>query len=445
MNRREFLKSIGAGTIAIGTASISACGCEPSKPFANIGEMTYRTNSSTGDKVSILGYGMMRLPMMEGENRSRRQQNVDQEQVNKLVEYAIKSGINYFDTSPVYCQGKSEQATGEALSRYPRDKYFVATKLSNFDPSAQTLEGAKRMYQKSRESLKVDYIDYYLLHSVGGSIGEFNRRFVDNGMLDFLLKEREEGRIRNLGFSFHGSAELFDEMMNLHEKYHWDFVQIQMNYYDWNNTRENNQDKSFRNFPQTAHLYEQLEAHKISAVIMEPLLGGRLSKEVPEGSVREMKRREPDMSIASWAFRWCGTKSNVLTCLSGMTYMEHLEDNVRTFCPLRPLTDEEIEFVDDVAKRVLAIPNVPCTGCQYCMPCPYGIDIPGIFSYYNTHKMETDRFLAGYNGAIEPARQADHCIQCGQCQTHCPQHIRIPEKLAIVDEFVEKLKRESVL
>ena len=427
MNRREFIKTISTG--AAGAIALASCGDNPTNSITAKGKMTYRLNHSTGDQVSILGFGMMRLPMMEDDTEAH-QQVIDQDQVNRLVDLAMKYGVNYYDTSPVYCQGKSEQATGEALSRHPRNKYFVATKLSNFDPRTQTFEESVKMYHDSMEYLKVDYIDYYLLHSVGGRMEDFNRRFVDNGMMDYLLSERKEGRIRNLGFSFHGSKELFDEMMCLHEVYHWDFVQIQMNYFDWNND------------PTTPYLYEQLKQRNISAVIMEPLLGGRLAK-VPDSAMREMKRREPDMSIASWAFRSCGTSRDVLTCLSGMTCIDHLEDNVRTFSPLRALTNEEIEFLDGVVHKMLANPEIPCTGCQYCMPCPYGIDIPGIFSYYNHHKDETGRFVKGYNAAIEAPRQADHCIQCGICRRQCPQRINIPEQLAVIDKFVENLKSKS--
>ena len=191
--------------------------------------MTYRINNGNGDKVSILGYGCMRWPMTKDESGK---DIIDQETTNRLVDYAIEHGVNYFDTSPVYLQGQSEQATGIALKRHPRESYFIATKLSNF--SNYTRENSMEMYRKSFENLQTDYIDYYLLHSIGGGgVEAFNARYVDNGMIDFLMKEREAGRIRNLGFSFHGNRESFDEFLKLHEKYHWDFVQIQLNYVDW--------------------------------------------------------------------------------------------------------------------------------------------------------------------------------------------------------------------
>lgn len=431
MNRRDFLKRLCAGTAAIGVASLTGCdsGSPENMSDVEIGSMTLSDNTSTHDKVSLLGYGMMRLPMLEKEEGSEGQ-DIDQETVNELVSIAMRYGVNYYDTSPVYCQGKSEASTGEALSKFPRDKYFVATKLSNFDPSTQTYDGSVGMYHDSMRYLRVDYIDYYLLHAIG-RLDDFYRRFVDNGVMDFLLEERKAGRIRNLGFSFHGPRDSFEELMRLHEKYHWDFVQLQLNYSDWKTNRD------------TAYEFNLLREQNISVVIMEPLLGGRLAK-VPEVSMVEMKRREPDRSVASWAFRFCGSLPNVLTCLSGMTYKEHLEDNIMTFSPLCPLDGEEKAFLSTVVDEIFRNPGIPCTGCQYCMPCPYGLDIPGIFAYYNGHKDETSRFVGGYNAAVEPVRQADHCVACNECVSHCPQHINIPEQMLFVDKFVEAIKRQTL-
>lgn len=394
-----------------------------------IGDMTLTTNQSTHDRVSVLGYGMMRLPLTEHEDGNE-DQTIDQEGVNKLVSIAMEHGVNYFDTSPVYCQGKSEASTGEALSKFPRSKYFVATKLSNFDPAVQSYESSVAMYHDSLKYLRVEYIDYYLLHAIG-RIDDFQKRFVSNGMMEFLMKERKAGRIRNLGFSFHGPRDSFEELMRLHETYHWDFVQLQVNYFDWHTN------------PDTAYEYDLLVKNNISVVIMEPLLGGRLAK-VPETSMEKMKSREPDRSIASWAFRFCGSLPNVLTCLSGMTYKEHLEDNLMTFSPLKPLSEEEKTFLKNVVDDMMRNPQIPCTGCQYCMPCPYGLDIPGIFAYYNNHKDEPSRFLGGYNAAVESERQADHCIGCNKCVSHCPQHIDIPRQMIIVDKFVETIKRNTL-
>ena len=456
LDRRSFLKLLGVG----GAAAVAACAGKKSSDasvdnYKNqveppTGQMTFRTNPNTGDQVSLLGYGMMRLPMKEGT------EEFDQELINHQIDYAIEHGVNYFDSSPVYCRGESERCTGIALkaqSRLPRDKYFVATKLSNFSPDSQTPEGAKKMYYESMKELQVDYIDYYLLHAIGGSMEEFYKRYVDNGIMDFLVEERKAGRIRNLGFSFHGCQEVFDEVLTLQDKYHWDFVQIELNWLDWNYANEINDGNV-----DASYLYAELHRLGIPAVIMEPLLGGRLAK-VPQYVVNELKQMNPEKSIASWAFRYAGTPEGVLTVLSGMTFTEHLKDNLLSYCPLVPLTKEEQEKLDTkIAHQMMEEETIPCNACQYCMPCPYGIDIPTIFTHYNKMKIEgrlpldagdpqyrenRRRYLISLDREVERERQPDHCIKCGRCihEKHCPQQIRIPEELDRISRFIEELKR----
>lgn len=453
MNRRTFIKKMQAGaTLSIATGlwgclngkqSGSHAGT-PSAQEIPTGRMTYRTNPSTGDKVSLLGYGCMRWPTRKGD----RGNEIDQEAVNELVDYAIAHGVNYFDTSPVYCQGLSEKATGIALKRHPRDKVFIATKLSNF--ANYTRDNSIAMYRKSFEELQTDYIDYYLLHAVGGGSGIqlLHDRYIDNGILDFLLKERESGRIRNLGWSFHGDVKVFDYLLAMDIK--WDFVQIQMNYVDWQHPQGAN--------IKAEYLYEELDKRNIPVVIMEPLLGGRLSK-LNNHLVGMLKQRRPEQSVASWAFRFAGTYPRVLTALSGMTYMEHLQDNILTYSPLVPCTPEELAFLDDVAETMMKYPLIPCNDCKYCMPCPYGIDIPAILTHYNrcvnegyvprdsqdpAYRKARRAFLIEYDRHVPRLRQADHCIGCGQCKPHCPQRIDIPKQLHKIDQFAEKLKQNTL-
>ncbi len=414
--------------------------------------MTLRVNPSTGDKVSLLGYGCMRWPTKPDFDNPG-EDLIDQEEVNRLVDTAIKHGVNYFDTSPAYCKGRSENAVGIALSRHPRDKYFVATKLSNFDPSTWPREKSEQMYRDSLRLLQTDHIDYMLLHAVGMGnepLKEFNARYIDNGMLDFLAAEREAGRIRNLGFSYHGDIRLFDMLLEWHDKYKWDFVQIQLNYLDWEHAKEINPRNT-----NAEYLYGELAKRDIPAIIMEPLLGGRLSK-LPDHVVRLLKEQEPQKSVASWAFRYAGTYPKVLTVLSGMTYMDHLEDNLRSFCPLVPLTEEQTGFLHKVAGIIASYPTVPCNECQYCMPCPYGLDIPAIFAHYNkcvnqgqvpdspeaeNYAEARRRFLVGYDRAVPRLRQASHCVGCKECVGHCPQKIDIPGEMARVDVIAESLRR----
>ncbi len=464
MSRRHFLKVAG-GTAVASSAVLAACTTSKDDDSNAISaadvpkdKMTYRTNNNTGDRVSILGYGMMRLPV-EGDFSGRENPDapIDQELVNKEVDFAIEHGVNYFDTSPAYCQGRSETATGIALSRHPRDKYYIATKLSNFDPSTWPLEESQKMFHNSLKELKVDYIDYLLLHSVGGgkdAIEEFNGRFMDNGLLDWLVEQKEAGKIRNLGFSYHGDIAVFDNLLAWHDSgdYHWDFVQIELNYLDWKHAKEINERNT-----NAEYLYAELKKRNIPAVIMEPLLGGRLAN-VPDAIVADMKRRDPKSSVASWAFRYAGTPDGVLTVLSGMTYMDHLMENIKTYSPLRPITPKENAFLETIADKLVALQTIPCNDCKYCMPCPYGINIPAIFVHYNkcikegnlvrneqdnAYKRARRAFLVGYDRSVPKLRQAQMCIGCGQCEGHCPQRIRIPQELAKIDEFVEKLKRSD--
>ncbi len=448
MDRREFLRSARNAAILLAPAAAGCAGTGRKNGDAGTqvkdGGMTYRTNPGTGDKVGILGYGCMRWPMTKD---AEGKDIIDQEETNALVDYAIEHGVNYFDASPVYLQGQCERATGIALKRHPREKYFIATKLSNF--SNYTRENSMLMYRKSFENLQTDYIDYYLLHSIGGGGMEaFNARYVDNGMLDFLLEERKAGRIRNLGFSFHGDKGSFDSFMELHDKYHWDFVQIQLNYMDWKHATGRNTNAEY--------LYSELAKRDIPAVIMEPLLGGRLSK-VPQHMAERLKERSPQTSVASWAFRFAGTPEKVLCVLSGMTYMEHLQDNLATYSPLVPLTEDDMKFLDETAELMQKYPTVPCNDCKYCMPCPYGIDIPAILLHYNKCVNEGNvvngkeaenyakarrAYLVGYNRAVPELRQANRCIGCGQCKTHCPQSINIPHELHRIDRYVEQLRKE---
>lgn len=485
ISRRNFLKALSGGAVA-SSALLTACkddkqgvakAQEPEK-----GKMTYRLNPKTKEKVSLLGYGMMRLPAKGEDKASARELEetpIDQDMVNRQVDYAIEHGVNYFDTSPAYCQGMSERATGIALSRHKRSEYFIATKMSNFSPETQTREGSIEMFENSLKELQVSYIDYLLLHGIGmgnDALAEFNHRYMDNGILDWLVEQREKGRIRNLGFSYHGDIKIFDMLLKWHDdgRYHWDFAQIELNYLDWNYADEINPRNT-----DAVYLYGELHKRGIPAVIMEPLLGGRLAN-VPDNIVAKMKEREPEMSVASWAFRFAGTPEGVLTVLSGMTYMEHLRENLCTYSPMKPLTQDEEKFLTDIANDIYNLKTIPCNECNYCMPCPYGIDIPAVLSHYNKcikegnlpkvdkqtsgqadkqdglvnssarassaelseYRRARRAFLVGYDRSVPRLRQASHCIGCGQCVGHCPQRIDIPKEMQRIDKFVETLKQD---
>lgn len=447
LSRRDFLKrlGIGLGSAALvsmeplssmaGRLTYGRSAANQVNPTEGKTDMTYRINRSSQEKVSLLGYGMMRLP--------RKDNQIDQDMVNQEVDYALAHGINYFDTAPVY--GGSEEATGKALSRYPRSSYHLATKMSNFQD--MSLEGAKTMYENSRKLLQTDYFDYYLLHSVGGGdgMGLFNRRFIDNGVLDFLCKERDAGRIRNLGFSYHGDVKVFDWLVDHCQDYGFTFVQIQMNYIDWrhaNTGRKKDADAEY--------LYNKCEKAGLQCVVMEPLLGGRLAK-VPTEIHQEFAKQRPNDSPASWAFRWVGTHPNVLVTLSGMTTMEVLQENIKTFSPLDPCTSVENNFIAKIADQMAGIPVIPCTTCHYCTPCPYGVAIPENFAVYNEcvndgtlpndktapdYEQKLKSFQAKFEKAIAKGAGADQCVDCEACMPKCPQHIRIPNQMARIVEML---------
>ena len=446
LNRREFLKRLGvtsaSAALLMGLGPLSSFGKDKERIVVS-NDMTYRINRKTGDKVSLLGYGMMRLPQKNG--------RIDQDLVNEEVKYALEHGVNYFDTSPHYQREQSEASLGKALkaSGVDRKNYYIATKMSNFGQQEWSYEASVEMYKKSMEELQTDYIDYYLLHSIGqGGMDMLHKRFLDSGIMEFLIKEREAGRIRNLGFSYHGDVEVFDYLIQRTEQYGWTFAQIEMNYVDWKHAHELN-----RRNTNADYLYGQLEKYDVQGVIMEPLLGGRLAN-LPEVFAKRLKEMRPNDSLAAWAFRFCGTYPNILVSLSGMTYMEHLIDNVKTHSPLDPCSAKELELLDDIASKMVAYPLIPCTDCKYCMPCPYGVNIPGNFAYYNQcvnedslpptdtaasdFKKKNKKFLKGYHAALKDSELASQCVECGQCLSKCPQRIRIPQQMSRLTDLLER-------
>jgi predicted aldo/keto reductase-like oxidoreductase len=303
------------------------------------------------------------------------------------------------------------------------------------------------MYYNSMKELQVDYIDYYLLHSVGASIESFHQRFIDNGFLDFLLAERAAGRIRNLGWSFHGQKDVFDYVL-AYRDIQWDFCQIQLNYQDWTTPIGASIDAEY--------LYNELVRKNVPAVIMEPLLGGRLAR-IPAQALAMMNEVHPEDTAAKWALRFAGTPPGVLTVLSGMVYMEHLQENLRTFAPFTPMNEAEYAVLDDASEILANADYIQCTTCEYCMPCPYGLDIPQVFAHYNkcvsagqllhgsgdeNYKSARRAFLVGYDRSVPRLRQAARCTECEQCRPKCPQNIDIPREMRRVDDYAEKLRQK---
>ena len=444
MDRRDFIKtSLAAG------GAIALSSCTGSGNDGRNGQLEMRVLPKSGEAVSLLGYGCMRWPEVitpEGEEHG-----IDQEAVNPLVDYALEHGVNYFESASGIGQEGNMEATATALLRHPREKYFIASKLSNQNGDKSLKEG-QEMIEHILAVFQTDHIDFLSLDYVCNA-ADLKVRFLDNGLLDWLLEQRKNGRIRHLGFSFHGLKEGFDELMVNHEQYHWDFVQIQMNYLDWKHaslTAERPQ-----RMANAEDLYGELSQRDIPVMAMEPLLGDRLAK-LPQGPVMRLKSRAPERSAASWAFRFCGSFPKVLTIVAGMSYMEELQDNIKSLSDFKPLSESDLAFLEETARQILQFPLIPCTSCQYCMPCPYGLDIPGIFAHHNAcinedhipqdtmspaYRKARRAYLISYERQIPGRRQAGYCVGCGECALHCPQGINIPIEMRKIDRYTEKLRK----
>lgn len=378
--------------------------------------MLTRINQKNGDQLSILGFGCMRFPTKGG--------GIDEERSIKMIRNAIENGVNYFDTAYFYHNGKSESLLGEALLGGYREQVKIATKLPPFMVSK--LEGAKKIFANQLEKLKIDYIDYYLLHMLTDKASF--ERMVDIGVMEWMEQLRKEGTIRNLGFSFHGSKSDFEQIV---QAYPWDFCQIQYNYLD-----ENNQ--ATKSGLQLAH------SLGIPVIIMEPLRGGKLVNNLPEEVIKEFQSYDKKRTPAEWALRWIWNHPEVNVILSGMSDEAQLAENIKiaSDADFNTLTEEELEVFEKVKAIMQEKTKVPCTGCGYCMPCPYGVNIPGCFSSYN------DKYLLGLKqnrwkymqtlGLLskQPAF-ASMCKECGKCERYCPQNIEIRKELKNVKKEME--------
>lgn len=354
-----------------------------------------------GIEVSKLGFGCMRLPM-KGDA-------IDREQALAMFDYAYQHGVNYYDTAWPYLGGTSEPFVGEALSRYPRDSFFLASKMPVWLVESEA--DFERILEEQLVRLKTDHIDFYLLHAL--SKARFDK-VLEQGLYDLCRKKQQEGKIRYIGFSYHDPAERFPAIV---DRYPWDFAQIQYNYID-------------PHLLGADQLYQTLESRGIPCVVMEPVRGGFLST-LPEEFNAIFREYDPDRSPASWALKWVASHSNVKVTLSGMSSMEQMVDNIRTFEGDLTMTPAEEQVVDTVVRKILDVHTVPCTGCEYCMPCPFGVDIPEVFKAYNNFKLfrNADMTRAAYFERLKDGFRADSCKKCGKCMKACPQHIRIPDML----------------
>ena len=362
--------------------------------------MTYR-DFKDGIKLSRLGLGCMRLPTV-GDDPSAL---IDRARANEIVDYAFAHGINYFDTAYIYHGGDSEKFLGEALNRYPRDKWYVADKYN-------TMSGPdfKGIFEEQLERLKTDHIDFYLLHGVTDLKAD---EYINSGCIDFFREQKEKGRIRYFGFS---STPKALERMIEYGKGQWDLVQIQLNYFDWAHGTARGQ-------------YELLEKNGIPVMVMEPIRGGKLMSVIDDASKAELAKELPGASLAEWALRWVMRLGGVQVVLSGMSTLEQIVENVATFEKDEPLNDAQCELLGKAADAYRSSIAVPCTGCRYCVDgCPQELDIPELLGIYNSFKVNGPFGLGGLDVLAED-KTPKNCIACGTCTDRCPQGIEIPKYL----------------
>ncbi len=375
--------------------------------------MQYSHFKSIGKDISKLGFGLMRLPKLK-ENED----TIDREEGFRLIDYAIENGVNYFDTAYFYHGGDSECFVKDALSRHPRESFFLATKL----PGTYMRDEKKTPEELLNNQLQkcgVDYFDFYLLHAVNRDI---MKTFEEYKSYEYLSRQKALGKIRHLGFSYHGDLDFFIELI---DKYKWDFVQLQINYYDWeaDNAKE---------------YYKALEERNIPCIVMEPVRGGSLHKLNDEARAVFDELGDGN-SYASYALRYVNELPGVMCILSGMSDFSQVEDNIKTFSEANALDDREKEAIEKA--NVLFRKNfaIPCTDCKYCVEhCPAGVNIPGCFSVYNEYNKTRGKedFTKLYLN-ISENHQAHNCIGCGACVSHCPQKIEIPKQLKKVKEVLE--------
>lgn len=368
-----------------------------------------------GLKLSALGMGAMRLPVMDGDDS-----RIDEEAAKAMVDYAMSQGVNYYDTAWGYHGGQSELVMGRALKKYPRDSFYLATKFPGYDLS--NMDKAEEIFEKQLEKCGVEYFDFYLFHNVC----EMNiDAYLDPkyGIYEYLMRQKENGRIRHLGFSAHGSYDVMRRFLEAYGK-DMEFCQIQLNYLDWK-------------FQDAENKVKLLDEYHIPVWVMEPLRGGKLASLAEEDEAKLTALR-PEEKIPAWAFRFLQSLPEVTVTLSGMSNMEQLQENIRTFGEERPLNEEERQTLLDIADGMVKKIAVPCTACHYCVShCPQGLDIPHLLSLYNEHSFTGGGFIAPMAlSAISKDKWPSACIGCRSCEAVCPQQIKISEVMA---DFAAKL------
>ncbi|MBQ8188365.1 MAG: aldo/keto reductase [Lachnospiraceae bacterium] len=360
-------------------------------------------------KLSALGLGAMRLPVIDGDDAK-----IDEEKTAEMVAYAMEQGINYYDTAWGYHMGNSETVMGKVLNRYPRDSYYIATKFPGYDISNMTK--VEEIFEKQLQKTGMEYFDFYLFHNVCEMNIDY---YLDEkyGIFEYLMKQKENGRIKHLGFSVHGGYDVTQRFLEKYGQY-MEFCQIQLNYLDWS-------------FQKAKEKVEQVASYGIPVWVMEPLRGGKLATLEGEYEQR-LKVLRPEETVPAWAFRFLQTIPNVTMVLSGMSNMEQLQQNVQTYTEDKPLNDKEMEALLDIADDMVKKIVLPCTACRYCTTkCPKGLDIPMLLEMYNEDCFTGGGFLAPMKISSMPEeKRPSACVGCRSCEAVCPQQIKISEAMA---------------
>ena len=372
-----------------------------------------------GIKLSALGFGAMRLPVIDGDDG-----NIDKPKAFELIDKAMSEGINYYDTAWGYHNGNSELVMGEALAKYPRESFYIATKFPGYDLS--NMSKVKEIFEKQLEKTGMEYFDFYLFHNVC----EMNiNQYLDPkfGIFDYLMEQKKNGRIKHLGFSCHGEMETLKRFIDAYGE-HMEFCQIQLNYLDWK-------------FQDAKAKVDLLNEKGIPVWVMEPLRGGKLAK-LDDKFETELKELRPNEEIPAWAFRFLQSTKGVTMVLSGMSNMQQLEDNIRTFREDKPLNEKEMTALMSVVDRMLERKSIPCTACHYCVShCPQGLDIPHLISLYNEHFITIEGggfdFIAPMALSVIPdEKRPASCLHCHSCEQVCPQQIKISDMMS---DFVSEI------
>ena len=368
-----------------------------------------------GLKLSALGFGAMRLPVVDGQDSQ-----IDQDATQEMVDYAMAHGVNYYDTAWGYHEGNSEVAMGRALAKHPRDSYYIATKFPGYDLA--NMDKVEEIFERQLEKTGMGYFDFYLIHNVCElNIDEYLNP--EHGIMPYLLEQKKAGRIRHLGFSAHGAIPVMERFLEAYGE-HMEFCQIQLNYLDWE-------------FQDAKGKVELCEKHGLPVWVMEPVRGGKLAK-LPEAAAEKLSSLRPDESVVSWAFRFIQGIPQVCVTLSGMSDFDQVRENIATFDEDKPLNEGELAALAEVAADLSSQGTVPCTACHYCTShCPMGLDIPKLLEMYNEHIVTGGGFIPSmFVGTLPDDKKPSACIGCGSCAAVCPQQIDIPGTLA---DFAEKL------